>query len=81
MRDRSRDQTQIPWRRDALLRSVRTDEAGAIAETTGLNRLRKKAVICVKSPKNIPQGLKPIFYYLRLAARLKSCPCYKTCLN
>src|ERR1035437_5355754 len=34
---------------------------------------------CAKSPKNIPQGLKPSVNYQAFAARLKSCPCYKTC--
>jgi hypothetical protein len=47
----------------------------------GLNRLRKKAKNRVKSPKNIPQGLKPNVYYQALAARLKSCPVTKLGLN
>ncbi len=34
-----------------------------------------------KIQKTFPQGLKPILYYQTFAARLKSCPYYKTCLN
>jgi hypothetical protein len=40
----------------------------------GLKRLRKNSEFGVKREKSIPQGLKPIFYFQQLAARLKSCP-------
>ena len=40
----------------------------------GLDRLRKNPKEQAKSPKTIPQGLKPVFHYQRVTARLKSCP-------
>jgi hypothetical protein len=40
----------------------------------GLKRLLKKADFALKLAKDIPQGLKPDLYFVRLTARLKSCP-------
>jgi len=40
----------------------------------GLNRLRKNPKEQAKGSKTIPQGLKPVLYYQRVTARLKSCP-------
>jgi hypothetical protein len=47
----------------------------------GAEQAEEKCRILVKTREQTLQGLKPILYFVAFAARLKSCPSYKTGRN
>jgi hypothetical protein len=56
----------------------RADEANRMI---GALQAAEKGQNIVDCSEQMQQGLKPALYFVAFAARLKSCPCYKTGRN